>query len=81
MIERAVIINDSRDESLRILDAIISDRRVGVEISPTELAKQIGVTESTVRYNVRKFVKLGYLRPVGRTYEPTKKIVFLKKND
>ncbi len=78
MIERAIIINDSRDESLRILDAILADRRVGVEVSPTEIGKQLGVTESTVRYNVRKFVKLGYLRPVGRIYEPTKKVLFLK---
>ena len=79
MIEKAVIINDSRNESLRILDAIIPDRRVAFEISPSELARQLGVTESTVRYNVRNFVKLGYIRPAGRLYEPTKKIVFLKK--
>ena len=80
MIERAVIINDSRNESLRILDAIIPNRRVAFEVSPTEVAKQLGVTESTVRYNVRNFVKLGYIRPNGRLYEPTKKIVFLKKD-
>ncbi len=80
MIEKAVIINDSRSEQLRILDAVIPDRRVAFEVSPTELAKQLGVGEATVRYNVRNFVKLGYIRPVGKLYEPTKKIVFLKKD-
>ena len=78
MILKTVVINDSHDEALRILDAIIDERRAPVEVSPSKLAHSLGISEGKVRYNVRQFVKLGYLRPVGKLYAPTDKVRLVK---
>lgn len=76
---KAIIINDSRDETLRVLDAILGDRKTWFEYSPSETAHQLGLPESTVRYNVRKLVKLGYLRVDGRGYSPTERVQYLQE--
>ncbi len=83
IVVKAVRISSAKDESLRILNEIlsVSDRRSRIEVSPSKIAQKLGTTESTVRYNVKKFVALGYLRSIGnRYYEPTGEVLFLKQN-
>lgn len=80
-IVKAVKITDTKDESLKILNAILPERRTaGVEVSPMKIARELGISEFKVRYNVQKFVELGYLEHVGRLYQPTKKVLFLNEN-
>lgn len=42
-----------------------------------EIAREVGATEETVRYQIRKLVRLGYLRACTAGYEPTGKVLFI----
>lgn len=75
---KAIRIEDSKDLTLRILNEVLSDRRSYIEIKPTETAVRVGVSECVVRYHIKKLVETGYLRPVGKGYEPTENVLFLK---
>lgn len=76
---KVIRIDDTQDETLRILNAILSERRVWIEVSPSKVGSALGIQEGVVRYNIKKLVKLGYIRPIGRGYEPTDKVLFLNK--
>lgn len=78
MCVKAIRLEDSKDVTLRILNEVLAERREYIEIKPTETAVRLGVSECVVRYNVKKLVDGGYLRPVGNGYEPTEKVLFLK---
>ncbi len=78
-IVKAVRIEAAEDEAMRVLNAVLPERKAPVDISPMKIAHALGMSESTVRYNVKKLVRLGYLRTVGNCYEPTEKVLFLKQ--
>lgn len=79
MCVHAVKISEASDLSLRVLNAVIGGadapcpRRVRYDV----IAAQVGTTEDTVRYHIRKLVRTGYLRATTAGYEPTGKVLFL----
>lgn len=78
MYVKAIKLESAKDESLRILNAILGDRRDYFEVSPSKVAAELGISEGNVRYHLKKLVKFGYLRVVGDGYKPTDKVLFLK---
>lgn len=69
---------DERSPELcfRLLAVIIGEssecRRVRYDV----LAAQLGTSEENVRYNIRKLIRMGYLRSYGsHGYEPTEKVI------
>lgn len=75
---KAVRIDEGeQDETFSVLNAILSNRRERVEVSPMQLALRLNISEGSVRYQIKKLVKLGYLRALEKGYEPTGKVLFL----
>lgn len=79
-IVKAVKINEAETEMFRVLNAILPERKTFVQVSPTKIAHALFISESSVRYNVKKLVELGYLIQEGRAYKPTDKVLFLQEN-
>ncbi len=80
MCVKAVKLDSSEELHLKILNAMFPDEKRAARVNFAELGKQLGVSEEVVRYNVvKKLVPLGYIRLRNNAYEPTDKIVFLKK--
>ena len=77
MYVKALILNDTEDDTLRVLIAVLPERRTWVEISPSKGAKELNMSEGSVRYQIKKLEKLGYIRPEGRGYMPTDQLLFL----
>lgn len=79
MCVHAVKISESDDLTLRVLNAVIggADAPCPRRVSYCEIARGIGTTEETVRYHIRKLVRMGYLRVSAAGYEPTGKVLFL----
>lgn len=85
MCVKAINIADTEELCFRILALILSDdtERRTKWISYGAIAERLNrercgtVTEETVRYNIRKLVRLGYLRYTEKGYEPTEKVLFL----
>lgn len=74
-----VIRLDLTDElHYKILSAMFEERRA-VKVKFPTIAQDLGVSEEVIRYNVKKLLKLGYIREVTEGYEPTEKVLFLKK--
>ena len=46
-------------------------------VSFCKIAREVGTTEETVRYQIRKLVRIGYLRACTAGYEPTGKVLFI----
>ena len=76
MYMKAIRIDETEDETLRILNAVLSDRRTWIDIKPSKVAVQLGVSEAVVRYNVKKLFKQGLLCVKGSGYVPTDKVLF-----
>ena len=71
---------DMTDElHLRVLDAIFGAEQKSVRVKPADLAKELDESEEVIRYNIKKLKRLGYIRIQDNKYEPTEKVVFLKK--
>ena len=81
MCVHAVKIAGSDDLTLRVLNAVIggADAPCPRRVSFCKIAREVGATEETVRYQIRKLVRLGYLRACTAGYEPTGKVIFLKE--
>ena len=85
MCVKAINIADTEELCFRILALILSDdtERRTKWISYGAIAERLNreqggkVTEETVRYNIRKLVRLGYLRCAEKGYMPTEKVLFL----
>lgn len=79
MCVKAIKIEDAQELCFRLLALIIKedDERRSRRVSYSRLAEQLDVSEEVVRYNIRKLVKLDYLRYSGNGYEPTEKVLFL----
>ncbi|MBO5046734.1 MAG: hypothetical protein J6C93_07720 [Clostridia bacterium] len=80
---KTIRIDDAAETHMRLLARILRDdvTRVSRRVQFGALAKEIGESEEVVRYNVRKLVRLGYLRQVDDGYEPTEKILFIEDGE
>lgn len=90
---KAINIAGSKELCFRILALILADeterRRKWVKYN--EIAELLNreaegtgetVSEEVVRYNIRKLVRLGYLRSKGKDgYEPTERVLFIDRDD
>ena len=85
MYVKAIRLDKTEELHLSILSLMFPDERCSTRVNFVELAKQLNasgikVSEEVVRYNVtKKLKKLGYIRECGDGYEPTEKVLFLKK--
>ncbi len=77
MYVKALKLNETTDDTLRVLNAVLPDRRAWIEISPAKVAQALNMSEGAVRYQVKKLERLGYLRADGRGYMPTDQLLFL----
>lgn len=79
MCVHAVKIAESDDLTLRVLNAVIggADAPCPRRVKYGEIARGVGTTEETVRYQIRKLVRIGYLRACTAGYEPTGKVLFI----
>ena len=79
MCVHAVKIAESDDLTLRVLNAVIggADAPCPRRVSFCKIAREVGATEETVRYQIRKLVRIGYLRACTAGYEPTGKVLFI----
>ena len=79
MCVHAVKIAESDDLTLRVLNAVIggADAPCPRRVSFCKIAREVGTTEETVRYQIRKLVRIGYLRACTAGYEPTGKVLFI----
>ena len=80
MYVKAVRIDDTQDETLRVLNAMFGDYRdFAHTVSPQKLAAQLDISEGAVRYQIKKLERLGYIHSVEPGgYKPTEKMLFLK---
>ena len=84
MCVKAIKIEDEQTEKelhlklLALMFRDVSDRSPR-RVKYGELAKELGVFEEVVRYNIRKLLRLGYIRSLGADvgYELTEKIILL----
>ena len=77
MYVKALKLNETTDDTLRVLNAVLPDRRAWVGILPAEGAQALNMSEGAVRDQVKKLERLGYLRADGRGYMPTDQLLFL----
>lgn len=79
MCVKAIDISEADELSFRILSQMLKgqDTRTSKRAHFGELARALGISEEVVRYNVRKLLRLGYIRVSGNGYEPTEKVLFL----
>lgn len=79
---KAIVIDKSAEElHLRLL-AVMFDRcsdRSPRRVRFCDLAKNLGVSEDVVRYNIRKLLRMGYIVSLGPEtgYRLTDKVAFL----
>lgn len=76
---KAIDIEYEEEPCFRILSYMLKgqERRMTKRVKFGEIAKALGVSEEVVRYNIRKLLRLGYIRVNGNGYEPTEKVLFL----
>lgn len=79
MCVKAIRLDKAEELHYKILSAMFGDERRAVRVKFGDLANELGVSEEVIRYNVKKLVKLGYLRITDDGYAPTEKVLFLKK--
>ena len=91
MCVKAIRLDKAEELRFRILDLMFPDERRSTRVNFVEIAKQLNelarqrnasekpISEELVRYHVRKLVELEYIRLRDDRYEPTEKVVFLKK--
>ncbi len=76
---KAIRLDEAEEQHYKILDAMFDDSRNSVHVNFVELGKKLGVSEDVVRYNMKKLLKLGYIRVRNNGYEPTAKVLYLQK--
>lgn len=93
MCVKAIRLDKAEELRFRILDLMFPDERRSTRVNFVEMAKQLNdlakqrntskkekpISEEVVRYNVKKLVDLEYIRIQDDRYEPTEKVIFLKK--
>lgn len=84
MCVKAIVIGNEQEEKelhlklLALMFCDVSERRPK-RVKYGKLARELGVSEEVIRYNVRKLLRLGYIRSLGEDvgYELTEKIILL----
>lgn len=81
MCVHALIIEESAEVHIRLLEKILEGEELprSKYVNYISMAKQLGISKEDVRYNIRKLLRLGYLRVEGNGFIPTAKILFVKK--
>ena len=82
MCVHAISIAQAEDLTFRILNEILSGsaQPCARRVKFGEIGKAVGTSEEVVRYNVRKLVRMGYLRSTADGYEPTGKVLFIPES-
>ena len=83
---KVIRLDKAEELHFRILDLMFPDDRRSTRVAFVEIAKQLNasgqekdISEEVVRYNVKKLVRLGYIRDAGDYYELTDKLIFANK--
>ena len=81
MCVHAIDLNEAKELCFRLLSKILEGEETHVckRVKYGELAGELQVSEEDVRYNLKKLVKLGYLRVSTAGYEPTEKVLFISE--
>lgn len=78
MIVKAIRLDKSDELHLKILSAMFGEDRKAVRVEFGDLSEKIKESEETIRYNVKKLKRLGYIQEKDNKYEPTNKVLFLR---
>ena len=79
MYVKAIRLDKTDELHYKILSAMFDEEKRSARVKFAELAKKLGVSEEVIRYNVKKLLKLGYIRTTDDKYEPTEKVIFIRK--
>lgn len=79
MCVKAIRLDMTEELHYKVFSAMFGDERRAVRVKFPIIAKTLGISEEVVRYNVKKLLRLGYIRIRDEGYEPTEKVLFLKK--
>ncbi len=79
MCVKAIRLDKTDELHYKILSAMFDEEKKSARVKFAELAKRLGVSEEVIRYNVKKLLKLGYIRAKEDRYEPTEKVIFIRK--
>ena len=78
MCVKAIRLDKTDELHLKILSSMFGEDRGGARVKFADLSKEFEESEETIRYNVKKLKRLGYIREKDDKYEPTEKVLFLK---
>ncbi len=74
---RAIRLDKADELHFKILFAMFDEVVNGERIKFAELSKKVKESEETIRYNVKKLEKLGYIRTKDDRYELTEKVILV----
>lgn len=76
---KAIRIDNTKEVHLKILNAMFDEGNHAAHVNYVDLVPIVKESKETIRYNVRKLLDLGYIRERDDKYEPTEKVILLKK--
>ncbi len=78
---KAIRLDKTDELHLQILNAMFDEENHAARVKYGDIRKKITeiVSEEVIRYNVNKLKRLGYIRERDDKYEPTEKVILLKK--
>ena len=79
MFVKAIRLDKAEELHYKILSEMFGEEKKSARVKFAALAKKLGVSEEVIRYNVKKLLKLGYIRTKEDQYEPTEKVIFIRK--
>ncbi len=80
MCVKAIRLDKAEELHHKVLFAMFDEDKRRARVNFAEIATRLGVSDEVVRYNVKKLLKLGYIRAQDNEYElSSEKVILLNK--